>query len=267
MIFKLLKKNQNNKEGEKRNLGLAKMYAHRGFHEKGIAPENSMPAFRRAIENRMPSELDVHLIADGSLVIFHDEKLERMTGAKGEIEDYDIVNLKKLRLGETEETIPTFDEVLDLYEDTGLELLIELKVARGNYKELVNKVCERLDSYKGKYAIESFDPRALMELRKIRPEIIRGQLAQDFFRNPSGLPGYQIVLLTNLAMNFLSKPDFIAYKFADRGNKALRRSVDKKHIQEASWTIRTPRAYKAAVRAGSIPIFENFKPKEVTYEK
>lgn len=251
------------KQNTKRELNLAEMYAHRGYHEKNRIPENSMTAFRRAVEYKMPSEIDVHLIADGSLVIFHDEELERMTGVKGQIEDYDIDSLRKLRLYETDETIPTLDEVLDLYEDTGLELLIELKVARGNYKALVQKTCERLASYKGRFAIESFDPRALIELRKIRPDIIRGQLSQNFFRDPSGLPRYQIVLLTNLALNFMAKPDFIAYNFADRDNRALRRAVDKQGIQEVTWTIKTPIAYKIAVKAGCIPIFENFDPGEV----
>lgn len=268
MIIKFLKKiRRKNIENNGRELNLAEMYAHRGFHVNDKIPENSMAAFRRAIEYNMPTEIDVHLIADGSLVVFHDEELERMTGVKGEIEDYDMVNLRKLRLAGTDEHIPTLDEVLDLYEDTGLDLLIELKVARGNYKALVQKTCKRLDRYKGKFVMESFDPRALIELRKIRPNIIRGQLAQNFFRNPSGLPGYQVLLLTNLVLNRIVKPDFIAYKFADRDNRALRRAVDKKAIQEASWTIRTPRAYKASIRAGSIPIFENFNPKEVDYEK
>ena len=83
-----------------------------------------MAAFRRAVEYGLPSEFDVHLIADGSLVIFHEEDLERQTGVKGKIEAYDLTNLRKLRLEGTDEMIPTFDEVLDLYEDTGLPLLI-----------------------------------------------------------------------------------------------------------------------------------------------
>ena len=178
---------------------LAKHYAHRGFHKKPEIPENSMAAFRRAVEHGFPSEFDVHLIADGTLVVFHDEDLERETGVKGQIEDYDLTNLRQLRLEGTDEMIPTFDEVLDLYEDTGLPLLIELKVARGNYRALTEAVCRRLDTYRGDFVIESFDPRALMVLRKIRPDIIRGQLAQNFIKNREGLPFYQAVLLTNLA--------------------------------------------------------------------
>ena len=239
---------------------LAKHYAHRGFHNKPEIPENSMAAFRRAVEHGFPSEFDVHLIADGTLVVFHDEDLERETGVRGQIEDYDITNLSRLRLEGTDERIPTFDEVLDLYENTGLPLLIELKVARGNYRKLTEAVVKRLDSYKGPFVIESFDPRALMVLRKLRPDIVRGQLAQNFIKNREGLPFYQAVLLTNLAFNALVKPHFIAYKFSDRVVPALKLAARKKGISEAMWTIRKPEDYRAALREGCTPIFEQFDP-------
>ena len=159
--------------------------------------------------------------------------------------------------------IPTFDEVLDIYEDTGLPLLIELKCVKGNYKALTKAVAERLDSYKGEYVIESFDPRVVMEYRKLRPDTIRGQLAQNFFRKSEGLPFYQIVLLTNLMFNVLSKPDFIAYKFSDRDTSALRRLIDKKGFPEASWTVKTAEEFIRAKEGGSVPIFEEIKPEEL----
>lgn len=242
---------------------LAKHYAHRGFHKKPEIPENSMAAFRRAVEHGFPSEFDVHLIADGTLVVFHDEDLERETGVKGQIEDYDLTNLRQLRLEGTDEMIPTFDEVLDLYEDTGLPLLIELKVARGNYRALTEAVCRRLDTYRGDFVIESFDPRALMVLRKIRPDIIRGQLAQNFIKNREGLPFYQAVLLTNLAFNAVVKPHFIAYRFTDRVVPALRLAARKKGMAEAMWTIRKPEDYRTALKEGCTPIFERFDPDQI----
>lgn len=248
---------------DKRNNKLADMYAHRGYHDKPEIPENSMAAFRRAIRYGLPTEIDVHLIADGSLVIFHDEELERETGVKGIIEDYDITNLRKLRLEGTDELIPTFDEVLALYEETGLPLLIELKVNRGNYRPLTRAVAERLDSYTGPFALQSFDPRVLLELKKIRPHFMRGQLAKDFRKKKEGLPFYQIPLLTNMALNRLTKPDFISYKFKDRDNRALRRRVDKGGTTEASWTIRSAKALKEAVKAGCIPIFEKIEPEDL----
>ena len=243
-----------------RSCGLARHYAHRGLHDKPSIPENSMAAFRRAVEYGYPVEFDVHLIADGSLVVFHDETLERETGAAGKIEDYDITNLSRLRLEGTQEHIPTFDEVLDLFEDTGLPLLIELKAAGGNHRELAEAVCSRLDAYRGDFVIESFDPRAMMTVRRLRPDIIRGQLAQNFFRNREGLPVYQAALLTGLAFNIAVRPDFIAYRFEDRGDAALRRAVDRCGIAEAAWTITTQEEYRQAVEAGCVPIFEQFCP-------
>ncbi len=247
----------------KRPFKLAAYYAHRGYHDKPQIPENSMAAFRRAVEYGLPVEFDVHLIADGSLVIFHDDDLERQTGVKGSIEAYDITNLRKLRLEGTDEMIPTFDEVLELFEDTGLPLLIELKCVKRNHKELAKAVAERLDRYKGEYVIESFDPRVLLEYRKLRPEVIRGQLAQNFFKSKEGLPFYQVVMLTNLMLNRFTKPDFIAYKFADRKNPVLRSIIRRKGYDEMSWTIRSAEAYRTALREGSIPIFERITPEEL----
>lgn len=247
----------------RRQCRLAEYYAHRGYHDKPVIPENSLAAFRRAVEYGLPSEFDVHLIADGSLVVFHDDDLERQTGVKGSIEAYDISNLRKLRLEGTDEMIPTLDEVLDIYEDTGLPLLIELKCVKGNYKALTKAVAERLDSYKGEYVIESFDPRVVMEYRKLRPDTIRGQLAQNFFRKSEGLPFYQIVLLTNLMFNVLSKPDFIAYKFSDRDTPALRWLIDRKGFPEASWTVQNAEEFRKAKEGGSVPIFEQIKPEEL----
>ena len=242
---------------------LAKIYAHRGYHDKPAIPENSMPAFRRAIEHGLASELDVHLIADGSLVVFHDEELERQTGVKGTIEDYDITNLGRLRLEGTNERIPSFDEVLDLYEDSGLPLLIELKVNRGNYKALAEAVCRRMDSYRGPFALQSFDPRAMMAVRKLRPDFMRGQLAKDFYKEREGLPLYQVTLLTDMLLNRFVKPDFLNYKFTDRANRALRRSVDRKGMTELTWTLRSSEEIREALEAGCIPIFEGVAPEEL----
>lgn len=248
---------------KRRSFRLAEHYAHRGYHDKPAVPENSMAAFRRAVEHGLASEIDVHLIADGSLVVFHDDDLERETGVKGSIEAYDITNLRKLRLEGTDEMIPTFDEVLDLYEDSGLALMIELKVVKGNYKALAKAVAERLDSYKGEYAVQSFDPRVLMEYRKLRPEVIRGQLSKNFVKSKEGLPFYQVVMLTNLMLNRFTKPDFINYQFADRGNRVLRKLVDKKGYPEVTWTIRSAEDFKKAVADGCVPIFEKIDPEEL----
>lgn len=234
-------------------------YAHRGFHDKPQIPENSLPAFRRAIEHKFGAEFDVHLLKDGNLVVFHDNDLMRCTGEEGIIEDLTLDQVKKLRLEGTENQIPTLDEVLEIFEPTGLPLIIELKHRGSNHLALTEAVVKRLDTYTGDFCIESFDPRVVADVKKLRPEIIRGQLAADFTKDPGDLPAYQIFLLTDLFFNFMTKPNFIAYKFEDRENPINQKCI-KKGIQAFSWTIRTKEDFDTCLSEGSIPIFETFDP-------
>ena len=238
-------------------------YAHRGLHDADAgAPENSMAAFRRAAERGFPSELDVHLLADGTLAVFHDSALRRMTGRDGDVEALTAARLSEYRLGGTEETIPRFADVLALYEGTGLPLLVELKSYRGNHGALAARAAAELDRFRVPYVIESFDPRCLLWLRRNRPEIVRGQLAQDFLRAPEFASGQGLgtdVLLSQLALDPLTKPDFIAFRFEHRRSPALLRE---KLLGTAIfyWTIRSRADLERAEAEGAQPIFEGFIP-------
>jgi len=234
-------------------------FAHRGYHDKPQIPENSIPAFKRAIERGWGAELDVHLLKDGTLAVFHDSELKRCTGVDGIIEDLDLASLMELRLEGTDNQIPLFDEVLNLFEDKQ-PLIIELKTYKGNANALAEAVCSRLDSYKGDFVIESFDPIAVASVRKLRPSICRGQLSQDFSKDHAGLPGYQRYLLTNLLLNVIAVPDFIAYKFEDSMNFNNRLCLKLWGCQEVNWTIRSKADFDEVINRGSIPIFECFDP-------
>ena len=233
-------------------------YAHRGFHDKPQVPENSLAAFRRAVEHGFGAELDIHLTKDGKLVVFHDSKLARCTGAEGILEDNTLAELLELRLEGTDERIPTFDEVLDVFENA-TPLIIELKTYAGNHEALAKAAVERLDRYKGKYCIESFDPRAIGDIRKLRPDIVRGQLSTNFHQDPDEAPKGTAGLLTDLKMDFISKPDFVAYNFKYRDQPAFVKAVAR-GIQGVAWTIKTREDLKAAEALGYIPIFEQFDP-------
>jgi glycerophosphoryl diester phosphodiesterase len=80
--------------------------AHRGLHQGTAVPENSLAAFEGAIAAQHPIELDVQLVADGNLVVFHDRDLKRLTGHKGRIADHNLQSLKQLCLYGTEQTSP-----------------------------------------------------------------------------------------------------------------------------------------------------------------
>lgn len=234
-------------------------FAHRGYHDKPVVPENSLPAFRRAIEHGWGAELDVHLMKDGTLAVIHDSSLLRTAGADVQIEDLTREELENYRLEGTEERIPLFDEVLALFEHT-TPLIIELKTANGNHFALAKAVCERLDSYKGVYCIESFEPAVVADVRTLRPGICRGQLAENFLRDKGATDPVRSVLGTSLIGNVMGKPDFIAFKFEDRACLSNALCLKLWGIQGVAWTIRSKEDLLAAEAEGFIPIFEKFNP-------
>ena len=199
-------------------------YAHRGYHDKPHIPENSMAAFRRAIEHGYGAELDVHLMKDGRLAVIHDASLKRTAGADVLVEDLTAEELKQYRLEGTQEQIPLLEEVLPLFQGK-TPLIIELKAERGNHAQLAEATCAMLDRFRVNYCIESFDPRCILWLKKHRPLIIRGQLSEQFLRHGESGGGHgrlTMWLLGNLLTNVATQPDFIAYRFSDRENLCLR---------------------------------------------
>lgn len=233
-------------------------YAHRGLHGDGV-PENSMEAFRRAKKAGYGIELDIHLLKDGELAVIHDSLLVRTTGAEGRIEDLTAEELKNYSLEGTGETIPLFREVLDLYAGEA-PVIVELKEHK-NYAALCHAACKILDSYKGAYCLESFDPRCIYWLRKHRPDLIRGQLTENYFKGSKAkLPWYFKFVLRHQMLNFLTRPDFVAYRFADR--KTVSNVLCRKlwGMHGVTWTIKTLEDYNTAVAEDWLPIFESFKP-------
>ena len=234
-------------------------YAHRGLHGPGV-PENSMAAFKAALDHGYGIELDIHLLKDGNLAVIHDSLLNRTTGASGHIEDLTTAELKNYRLEGTEETIPEFQDVLTLYSGKA-PLIVELKPENGNHAALAEAACNMLAGYKGPYCLESFDPRCVKWLKQNRPQLIRGQLTENFMKSRNDLPDYLKFALTNNLLNFMGRPDFVAYKFADRKDSfttELCRKLWK--AQGVTWTLKTKEEYDVAVAEGWLPIFEGFEP-------
>lgn len=234
-------------------------YAHRGLHGNGV-PENSMQAFRLALEGGYGIELDVHLMKDGNLAVIHDPSLKRTAGEDVFIEDLTAEDLENYRLEGTDEKIPLFKDVLALYEGKA-PMIVELKTERGNQAALCQAVYDILKDYKGVYCVESFHPACVAWFHKNQPDVIRGQLSENFIANPKSKLPFVIkwVMSANL-LNFRSVPDFVAYKFSDRKclGIAVCRNIWK--AQGVTWTIKSQEDYDTAVSEGWIPIFEGFKP-------
>ena len=234
-------------------------YAHRGLHRNGV-PENSMEAFRLAKSKGYGAELDVHLMADGNLAVIHDSNLKRTTNREGRIEDLTCEQLGNYHLDGTSQTIPLLRDVLALI-DGQVPLIIELKSQVDNYKTLCEKTCQLLDDYTGAYCLESFDPRCIIWLKKHRPDVVRGQLAENYFKTRGcKVPFVLKVILANHLMNFLSKPDFIAYRYSDRGR--LVNCICRKlwGLAGVTWTVKSKEIFDVVKEEGWIPIFECFEP-------
>lgn len=232
-------------------------YAHRGLHDEQL-PENSMGAFRAALENGYGIELDIHLMKDGNLAVIHDTSLLRTAGADVKITDLTIEDLPNYPLSNGE-LIPTFDQVLNLFAGQA-PLIVELK-EDGNSKELVDTAVKAMEDYKGIYCMESFHPVCVYHLKKYHPHVIRGQLVMDYFKEKnSPLNPVLKWIVTHQAENFLTQPDFISYRCSDRRNFSNWFALKFWGLQGVTWTIKNQRELDRAVKEGWIPIFEGFKP-------
>lgn len=235
-----------------------RLYAHRGLHDNtSDAPENSLAAFGKAVEDGYGIELDIQLTKDGQVVVFHDDTLKRVCGIEGKVCDYTYEQLQEFRLCDSDERIPLFTDVLSLVNGK-VPLIVEFK---GNSTDM--SLCPVADAilqdYKGVYCMESFNPLIVAWYRKNRPAVVRGQLSESFFSE-----GKKTVLnfvLQNLLLNFYAKPDFIAYKWSDY--KTLARRICRKFYGTVAvtWTIQSGEAYEASKEHFDLFIFDSFIPK------
>ncbi len=256
LVYLFLVRTKSRKEAMEKYKNLN--YAHRGLHGDG-REENSMSAFRAAVEAGYAIELDVRLSSDGVLVVFHDDTLDRVTGVSGRVDEKSASELSKIKLGKTNDTIPTFEEVLSLV-DGRVPLLVEIKEDAGKYG-VTEKCVELLRSYKGDFIIESFNPLALARVKKLMPEALRGVLSESFlkekqYRTPTHF------LLSVLALNFLCRPDFVAFNHKHYKNFALRLVRRLFGVPTLAWTARSESEHKAALENGfDGVIFENYIPR------
>lgn len=226
----------------------ASWIAHRGLHDDN-SPENTIAAFNGAVEKGCPIELDVTLTGDKQVVVFHDKKLKRLFGVDGYVQDMTYEQLAKLQFPDSTERIPLFSQVLNVV-DGRVPLLIEIK-NEGAVGELERLVYEELKGYKGLYAIQSFNPYSVKWFRINAPTVLRGQLSGSFlvsdyeveYGGTTRLPWYKRFMLSNMLMNFESRPNFIAYEIDNDGNKAFR-GLKNLGVPVLGWTVDSKSTYQ-----------------------
>ncbi|ETT36878.1 glycerophosphoryl diester phosphodiesterase [Paenibacillus sp. FSL R5-192] len=204
--------------------------AHRGF--SSIAPENTMAAFLMAIERPEVQwmELDVQLSRDGVPVVIHDFTVDRTTNGKGLVRETDWADLQRLDAGAWKnksykgERIPALSELLD--RSCGrVRLNIELKTQGDMYPGLPAAVIHevRKRHMQNDVVITSFEPAALIEVKKLAPEIQTGLIID-------ARPGDLLTALRQMNCTFLS----IGYTNVD---KSLMNEMRSAGIRVMAWTV------------------------------
>ena len=233
-------------------------FAHRGLHGEGRA-ENSLSAFRAACDAGFGIELDVRLSSDGEMVIFHDDTLTRVAGIDKRVDALTLAELRECRLSDTEDTVPTLREVLELV-DGRVPLLIEIKEDAGK-RDVTDALVREIADYRGPYIVESFNPLALMNFRRQRRDVPLGILAQHFCRREQYKGKILYFLLQNMLLNFLSVPDFVAYDHTDASMTSFKLAGGFFGTPRFAWTVRSEEEGRVAKSHGfDGVIFENYIP-------
>lgn len=240
---------------------LGRLYAHRGLYDnKTEAPENSLKAFAKAVEAGYGIELDIQLTKDDVIVVFHDGGLKRVCGVDKKVSDFTYEELQQLKLCDSEETIPKFSDVLALI-DGQVPLIVEYKSENTDTK-LFEMGDAMLRDYKGLYCVESFNPLLSFWYRKNHKEVLRGVLSDSYVKeNITVLPKVAYFPLHHLLLNFIAKPDFIAYHHIY--HKDLSRVLCQKLFRApaVAWTIQSQEDLEARARDFDIFIFDSFIPR------
>ncbi len=204
--------------------------AHRGIHDNITTPENSISSFKKAIDKNLPIEFDIQLTKDNKLVIFHDDNLKRMTGVDKFIQEMNFDEVRKLKLLNTNESIPTFKEVLDL---VNKKVLLDIEIKNTNKKkQVVELVLKELENYKGEVYLKSFNPIIVKQIKKKTDKYKLGLLITDKYN----INIVDFIFKTNLPIYYL-KPDFLAIKKTMLTKKYYKHFKD--HYNIFIWTIKT----------------------------
>lgn len=162
-----------------------KVWAHRGA--SGYAPENTLDAFRKAVEMGADGiELDVQMTKDGELVVIHDETIDRVSNGKGWVKDYTYEELKKFNFNKThleytKEEIPTLEQVYLLIKPTNLTINVEIKTGIVFYPGIEGRVLELTErlGMKERVIYSSFNHYTIRKIKESDPQAKTGMLYED----------------------------------------------------------------------------------------
>jgi glycerophosphoryl diester phosphodiesterase len=224
--------------------------AHRGLHDRNRTRwENTLSAFEAAARQGYAIECDVHLSKDGVPVVFHDGDLKRLCGVEGHIYEKTGSELAALKVGGTDDAVPSLAQLLDLV-DGRVPLVIELKGIPGKDEGLVGRTAELLARYKGKAAIMSFDHWLIREFPKQASEIPAGLTAEG--RKETDMEAHFSMLAHGIS--------FVSYAVFDLPNPFVKFVRERLGMPVITWTVRDAKAAETTFAHADQMTFEGFEP-------
>lgn len=240
----------------------ARPIAHRGLHNRLIGIiENSMAAARAAIALDYAIECDVQLSLDGEAMVFHDDRLERLTRAQGRLDARAADDLSRLPYLLGEGAMPTLPAFLD--EIAGrTPLVIEIKSHFDGDMRLAERTATLAQEYQGPVALKSFDPAVIAHLRGQRCGLPLGVVAEAHYD-----PGEWSFLGADVCRDLAAlshfsetRPDFLSYCVDDLPHAAATLCRVGLKMPVMTWTVRTPEQRHVAARYADQMVFEGFEP-------
>lgn len=233
------------RETELRQL-ITRPFAHRGLHGAGRI-ENSRAAFEAAIEARHGIELDVQASGDGQAMVFHDEELGRLAVDQGFLRGRAAADLSRIRLRDSDETIPSLSEILALIGGRA-PLLIEVKTPGREAGALSRAVSDALRTYIGPVAVMSFNPEVGHWFARHDPKRLRGLVVTEKGNKWRGW-------LTRRLALWRSRADFLAYDIRDLPS-GFAESAQRRGLRVLTWTVRSMKDRARAAEHADQIIYE-----------
>jgi len=242
----------------------ARPIAHRAYHDAaGGRIENTLSAVRAAIERNFAIEVDLQLTADGAVVVFHDDTVDRLMQASGRVDGMTLASLKATAFKQGSDTVPTLAELLETVAGK-VPLVIELKSNWNGDRRLEAAVAPILAAYDGPAVVMSFDPDSMAAMQKLLPAMPRGIVADRYtdLEEWGFLPPRRRFALRNLSAVPKVGASFVSYDLNGLPSFAPSK-VRASGLPLITWTVRTPeQAAKVKLYADQIT-FEGFDPDKI----
>jgi len=238
---------------------VARPIAHRGLHNKMTIIENTEGAFAAALRGDYAIECDVQLSADGEAMVFHDDELDRLTEAKGQVNALTAKELRRVKLKLTTDRMQTLAELLEQV-DGRSSLVIELKSLWDENDALAKRAIEVLKGYDGPCCLMSFDPGLVACLRELSPHTVRGIVA-DRTTHPyyNALPLAKRYAMRTFGHLAQTQPHFVSYNWRELPFEPVT-EIRKLGHPVITWTVRSGEEASQALRYSDQITFEGYVP-------